>query len=57
MAENITDEGGYPVPDRIAIWLVRLWFIQLLADKAELGKAYFFDSNGFHYCTTEKETS
>ena len=51
------EEGGYPVPDRIAIWLVRLWFIQLLADKAELGKAYFFDSNGFHYCTTKKEIS
>lgn len=50
--ENMTKpdkEGGYPVPDRIAIWLYRWQFLQLLAERAGLRKAYYFDSKGMRY--------
>lgn len=39
-------EGGYPVPDRIGIWLLRLCLLQLLADREGTGKFYWIDSKG-----------
>lgn len=51
---ELDKKGGYPVPDRIAIWLLRAVLLQLLADRAELGKGYYFDNEGLRvYGETE----
>lgn len=42
-------EGGRPVPDRIAIWLLRLVLLQLLDKRIKGEKCYYFDENGFRY--------
>lgn len=39
-------DGGYPVPDRIAIWLYRYQLLQLLADREGASKVYWFDDKG-----------
>lgn len=43
------DEGGYIVPDNIAIWFYRLFLLQILSDLAQENKGYFFDSEGLKY--------
>ena len=43
------NEGGFIVPDHIAIWLDRWRLLQLLSDLAGDGKCYYFDNQGLRY--------
>jgi len=47
----MNNEGGYPIPDNIAIWLLRLRLIQILACRVGADKLYYFNNTGFHFIT------
>lgn len=40
-------EGGYTIPDNIAIQLLQLFLLQLLSERARLKNFYYFDRSGF----------
>ena len=50
--EKPTDEGGYIVPEAIGVWLYRWQLLQLLADRANLNRVYFFTNLGL--CVIEQ---
>ena len=45
--KELDDEGGYPVPDHIAIQLYRSTILKLLSDRAKLNHVYYFNTTGF----------
>lgn len=51
---ELDKEGGYPIPDRIAIWLLRVVLLQLLADREGAGKFYWVDNKGIRSYIEEK---
>ena len=47
MEINYTDgSGGFLVPPEIALGLLQLHLLQMLADRAGLGKTYLIDKRG-----------
>lgn len=45
---DVNEEGGYTVPDSIAITLYRWQLLELLIKRAGLNHCYFFDIRGWH---------
>jgi hypothetical protein len=47
--KDLENEGGYTVPNHIAIWFYRLSLLQLLANRSKLKRFYFFNNKGIYF--------